>query len=181
VVNNGQTIVTDEVFDPFEDIEEGGEAPRGGRYYASSSRSRTPAPSVARGPESFLAGDENGTIWAADTTIDRTRASTREFPDLEYGEVDPGDTVTGVVGSPSARTSPTTTSPHPEARSTVVDGAGDATVGTMTAPRPPTNDRSARPVAMMMRPRVADGGDCAGVASGRTSPSRTSRTGAPLQ
>ena len=92
------TIVADEVFEEFEDLASGSEPARGGVVYGVVvTVENTGADPLLVGPESFIAVDELGTAWAADTSIERTRASTREFPDLDSAELEEGDEITGFI------------------------------------------------------------------------------------
>lgn len=169
------TIVADEVFEEFDDVEEGGEPARGAAIYGVVvTLENTGDEPLLVGPETFLAVDELGTAWSADPAIERTRASTREFPDLDSGEVDAGDEVSGFVGFtvsadvpidyvayiPEARLYPVVDSAGPSGRG---DDDGSPTAGD-DDPLGPTGDDDETPAADDDETPVADGGDCAGVA-----------------
>jgi len=167
------TIVADEVFEEFEDLDEGSEPDRGGVVYGIVvTVENTGAEPLAVGPDAFLAVDELGTVWAANTSIDRTRASTREFPDLEPGEVDEGDEVSGFVGFTVSADVPIDYVAYiPESRLySVVDTApssrgsdDDRTPTEDDDPLGPTGDDDETPTTDDETPATGDG-DCEGLA-----------------
>lgn len=158
------TIVADEVFEEFDDLEEGSEPARGGVVYGIVvTVENTGSEPLLVGPDAFLAVDELGTAWAADTTIDRTRASTREFPDLDSGELDEGDEVTGFVAFTVGADVPIDYVAYiPEARLyPVVDNVATSAVGDDDA-SPAADDDPLGPTGDDETP-VAGEGDCTGV------------------
>jgi hypothetical protein len=92
------TVVADEVFEEFEDVEPSTDLDRGFILYGIAvTIENTGDDPLPVGPESFLAVDELGTVYAATDIVERTEESLDEFPDLESGEVAPGGEVSGFV------------------------------------------------------------------------------------
>ena len=94
------TIVADEVFEDGDiDVAAGSEPGRGAAYYGVAvTVEATGTDPIDVGPELFIAVDVNGTVWASTDTIERTRAATRDVPDLESGQATDGEPATGFVG-----------------------------------------------------------------------------------
>ena len=176
------TIVADEVFEDFEDVEEESEPRRGSAIYGLAvTVENTGEEPLPVGPESFIAVDELGTVYASADTIERTAGSIDEFPDLESGEVDPGDEVSGFVTFVvNADFAVDYVAYIPEARFyPVVDnvpaGAGDDDATPTADDDPlgptggdddetPTTDDNETPATDEDETPAAGDGDCAGVA-----------------
>ena len=91
------TVVVDEVFEGFEDVESGSEPGRGETLYGLAvTAEATATEPLAFGPELFIAVDENGTLFRP-VALERTPDSLDDIPDLESGEVEEGEEVTGFL------------------------------------------------------------------------------------